>query len=56
MAEQALTKIGDEMLSLLANGSINSMLKEVVLLDEVPDALARLSERHVKDKIVATIQ
>lgn len=56
MAEEALAKIGDEMLSLLAKGSITSMLNEVISLGEVPAALVRLSERHVNGEIVAKVK
>lgn len=55
-AEQALAKIGDEMLSLLAKGHLTSMLKEVISLEDVPSALTRLSERHVNGKIVAKVK
>ena len=55
-AQQDLAKIGDEMLSLLAQGHISSMLAETITLDEVPDALTRLSQRHIKGKIVAKIK
>lgn len=55
-AEKNLAVIGDEMLSLLAQGKISSMLKEVITLEEIPKALNRLSERHVKGKIVAMLK
>lgn len=55
-AQQDLAKIGDEMLNLLAQGNISSMLAETITLDEVPAALIRLSERHIKGKIVAKIK
>ncbi|WP_055107099.1 zinc-binding dehydrogenase [Paenibacillus ihumii] len=56
IAEKALAEIGDAMLSLLAEGKISSMLREVIRLDEVPGALERLSERHVHGKIVAKVK
>lgn len=55
-AQQDLAKIGDEMLSLLAQGKLTSMLTETITLEEVPFALKRLSERHVRGKIVAKIK
>jgi NADPH2:quinone reductase len=55
-AEKNLAVIGDEMLSLMAQGKISSMLKEVINLEEIPKALNRLSERHVKGKIVAMLK
>jgi NADPH:quinone reductase len=54
-AERDLALMGDEMLKLMSEGKLASMLKEVITLDEVPEALKRLSERHVKGKIVARI-
>jgi hypothetical protein len=38
------------------NGKFLLLLKEIISLEEVPDALSRLSERHVKRKIVAKIK
>jgi NADPH:quinone reductase len=40
----------------VASGKIDPMLGETVSLEEVPAALKRLSERHVKGKIVALIK
>lgn len=48
--------MGDAMLALLAEGKLSSMLKEVISLMEVPEALTRLADRHVKGKIVARIK
>ncbi|UQZ32704.1 zinc-binding alcohol dehydrogenase [Paenibacillus sp. PK3_47] len=56
VAEQELAAIGNEMLQLLAEGKLSSLLEEVVALEAVPDALARLSERHVRGKIVAKLK
>lgn len=55
-AEGELAVIGDEMLVLLEQGKLSSMLKEVVSLEEIPEALTRLSGRHVKGKIVARVR
>ncbi|MBH9965842.1 zinc-binding dehydrogenase [[Bacillus] enclensis] len=55
-AQKDFAVIGDHMLSLLAEGKMDAMLKEVISLEEVPDALNRLSERHVKGKIVAKLK
>lgn len=55
-AQQDLGVMGDEMLKLVVEGKVSSMLKEVISLEVVPDALYRLSERHVKGKIVAKIK
>lgn len=55
-AEQDLSVIGDEMLLLLSQGKLSSLLEEVIALEEVPGALVRLSERHVKGKIVVKLK
>ena len=55
-AEKDLAVMGDAMLKLMAEGKLSSMLKEVIQLEEVTQALERLSERHVKGKIVAKIK
>lgn len=55
-AEKDLAVMGDAMLSLMAEGKLTSMLKEVIQLEEVPAALERLAERHVKGKIVAKVK
>ncbi|MGR3765712.1 zinc-binding dehydrogenase [Rossellomorea sp. NS-SX7] len=55
-AQKDFAVIGDDMLSLLAEGKLDAMLKEVIGLEGVPEALSRLSERHVKGKIVAKLK
>jgi NADPH:quinone reductase len=55
-AQQDLRKMGEEMLKLVKEGKISTMLNEIISLEEVPDALFRLSERHVKGKIVAKVK
>jgi NADPH:quinone reductase-like Zn-dependent oxidoreductase len=55
-AEKELSVMGDEMLSLLAEGKISSLLKEVIRLEQIPAALIRLSERHMQGKIVAKLK
>ncbi|KMK91896.1 zinc-binding dehydrogenase [Rossellomorea marisflavi] len=55
-AEKDFAAIGDALLDLVASGKIDPMLAETVGLEEVPGALKRLSERHVKGKIVAFIK
>ncbi|UII55378.1 zinc-binding dehydrogenase [Cytobacillus spongiae] len=51
-SQEDLRRMGDGMLALMAEGKLSSMLKEVISLEEAPAALLRLSERHVKGKIV----
>ncbi len=55
-AQKDFAVIGDHMLSLLSEGKLDAMLKEVISLEEIPEALNRLSERHVKGKIVAKLK
>ncbi|WP_175990370.1 zinc-binding dehydrogenase [Bacillus sp. Marseille-Q1617] len=55
-AQKDFAVIGDHMLSLLFEGKLDAMLKEVISLEEIPEALNRLSERHVKGKIVAKLK
>ncbi|WP_341356923.1 zinc-binding dehydrogenase [Rossellomorea sp. y25] len=55
IAQKDFAVIGDDMLSLLEQGKLDAMLKETIRPEEVPKALSRLSERHVKGKIVAKI-
>ncbi|MBY0011800.1 zinc-binding dehydrogenase [Paenibacillus typhae] len=55
-ALRQLSVIGDEMLALLAAGKLSSLLEEVIPLDQVPAALVRLSERHIRGKIVAKLK
>lgn len=56
LAQEDLAKMGDDMLSLLEQKKIKSLLEEVITLEEVPVALVRLSERHVRGKIVAKVK
>jgi NADPH:quinone reductase-like Zn-dependent oxidoreductase len=54
-AQENLAKIGMEFGLLASKGLIKPMVEEVVSLEDVPDALVRLSMRHVRGKIVASI-
>ena len=54
-AQKDLARMGNEMLEMLSQKQISSMLTEVISLEEIPAALTRLSERHVRGKIVASI-
>lgn len=56
-AQSDLGKIGDKMLELVKQNKLRPMVAvaETVSLAEVPEALQRFSERHVKGKIVAKI-
>jgi NADPH:quinone reductase-like Zn-dependent oxidoreductase len=50
-----LARIGMEFGALASKGQIRPMLEEVVTLEDIPEALVRLSMRHVRGKIVAKI-
>jgi NADPH:quinone reductase len=50
-----LAEMGDHMLSLLQEGKISALVEKIISLEEVPEALADLSTRRVKGKIVAKI-
>ncbi|SRR5579875_134033 len=54
-AQEDLAKMGRELGSMLSKGQVRPMLEQVVKLEEIPDALVRLSMRHVRGKIVAEI-
>ncbi|WP_270180866.1 zinc-binding dehydrogenase [Alkalihalobacillus sp. CinArs1] len=54
--EQAdLARMGDEMVNLVLGGHVDPTVKHVISLEEVPEALVKLSERHVTGKIVAKV-
>lgn len=53
--QRKLSEIGNHMLSLLKEDKLNALVEKVVSLEEVPAALAELSTRRVKGKIVAKI-
>lgn len=46
--------MGEEMMELLKKKHISSMLTEVISLEQIPTALAQLTKRDVRGKIVAT--
>ncbi|MEM8831118.1 MAG: zinc-binding dehydrogenase [Cyanobacteria bacterium P01_G01_bin.19] len=55
-AQKELAQIGQEFGKLVSCHKIDPMLEKTILLEEIPDALVRLSQRHVRGKIVAQIQ
>jgi NADPH:quinone reductase-like Zn-dependent oxidoreductase len=55
-ARDDLARIGREFGSLVSENKINTLLTEAIGLEQIPDALVRLSQRHVRGKIVALIQ
>lgn len=47
--------MGDEMLAMVASGTLDPMITETLTLDAIPDGLHRLRTRQVKGKLVAKI-
>ncbi|RZT21719.1 zinc-binding dehydrogenase [Fictibacillus sp. BK138] len=54
-AQKDLATMNEELAKLVVEGKISTMISEKVTLEKVPAALIKLSERHVKGKIVAVI-
>lgn len=54
-SQEDLAAMANELIAWLRDEKIVSMLKETISMEEIPDALARLEERHVTGKIVAQI-
>lgn len=42
-------------MALLQQNKVSAMVQEIIELEQVPDALIRLSQRHVRGKIVAKL-
>lgn len=55
-AQVDLARMADEMIGLLADGKIKSMVEQVIDFEQIPDRLAQLETRHVRGKIVATVK
>lgn len=55
IAQEDLARMGRELGVLVSQGTISPMLSETIALEEIPGALARLEQRHVRGKIVAQI-
>lgn len=51
-----MATIGMEMVELLVQKKINSMVNEVIKFEDIPQGLKKLISRHVQGKIVAIIQ
>jgi NADPH:quinone reductase len=54
-AKKDLAVMADEFMALMTAGKVEAMVTETVKLDGIPQALARLAERHVRGKIVAEL-
>lgn len=55
-AQKDLAVMGDEMLALVKEQRLSPMLQQVISLEEIPQGLIKLSEHHVRGKIVARIE
>jgi NADPH2:quinone reductase len=53
--ERDFAKMGDDLMQRLAAGTLDPMVDEVITLEQIPDALARLKRRAVTGKIVARL-
>eukprot|EP00898_Chlorokybus_atmophyticus_P001519 jgi/Chlat1/2368/Chrsp17S02636 len=54
-ARKEIAEIGQEMTSLLAKGQLKPLVGEIISLENIPEALGRIEQRHVKGKIVAKL-
>jgi NADPH:quinone reductase len=54
-SQAELAAIGCKLAHLVSEGKVKSLLQEVIKLEQIPDGLERLYQRHVKGKIVAQI-
>ncbi|MDQ0059062.1 zinc-binding dehydrogenase [Paenibacillus harenae] len=54
-AQEGLARMAGEFMALMLEGKIDPMIGETIRLEEIPEALSRLSQRHVRGKIVAVL-
>ncbi len=54
-AQFDLANMAAEMIALVADGKIDTMIEQTIGLEDIPEGLAQLETRHVKGKIVAEI-
>jgi NADPH:quinone reductase len=54
-AQIDLARMAEELAVIVSERKVSPMLTEVISMDEIPSALVRLSERHVRGKIVAKL-
>jgi NADPH:quinone reductase-like Zn-dependent oxidoreductase len=54
-AQLDLAHMADEMIALVTDGKINTMIEQTISLEDIPNGLTQLETRHVKGKIVAEI-
>jgi len=55
-AQLDLACMADEMIAMVADGTVDSMVERVVGFDEIPGSLAEIEKRHVRGKIVAEVK
>ncbi|MGL4820144.1 MAG: zinc-binding dehydrogenase [Bacilli bacterium] len=53
--QRDLAVMGDALLQSVKNGTLSPLVEEVIPLQDVPGALERLAERHVRGKIVVDL-
>ena len=54
--QEDLGQMATELMTLVQEGKVRSTMAEQITLEEIPDALERLAEGHVRGKIVARVQ
>ena len=54
-SQEDLARMAREMGHLAGEGRVDAMLSETITLEQIPDRLVKLAERHVRGKIVASI-
>ena len=55
LAQADLARMGSELITLVREETISSMLTEVVAFEEIPGSLVKLSQRQVRGKLVARL-
>jgi NADPH:quinone reductase-like Zn-dependent oxidoreductase len=54
-SRKSLARIGQALITLVKEKKIDPLVKEEITFDQIPEALARIKDRHVTGKIVAKI-
>lgn len=54
-AQEDLARMGTELVGLVVKGAVVPMVTETITLEQIPDALSRLSERRTNGKIIAVV-
>ena len=55
VAQRDLAHMGNELIAWVRDGKLSPMVTDVIPWADTPKALTRLSERHVRGKIVASL-